>query len=337
MTLLLVEGFDHYNSDFYLEAKGWTQSSVYYTSSGRISGKCVYFPYSSPSPYVAYDWGGTNSTIYFGIAIKKAEGGVPTYLASIPLISFRDEANTNQIKIHVNSSNGLSVYKGDNTLIEENTSALFGVGAWNYLTGKITISATVGEVTLEFNGDQIINATSEDTKNGTDYVTKINLMAIFNGLDTYFDDLYIDNSQSHGNCHVNHFAPDSDSATHTDFERSSGSNDYEMVEDDVPDGDSTYIKSSTVGHISTFGITTGSLETVKGIQVNNLVKVAGAGNRKIKTIVRSNSTDYQSAESAGLPSTYKYEKAIWETDPDDSNPWTQTKLEAAEFGLEITT
>ncbi|GAF84556.1 unnamed protein product, partial [marine sediment metagenome] len=34
---------------------------------------------------------------------------------------------------------------------------------------------------------------------------------------------------------------------------------------------------------------------------------------------------------------YGYEQEIWELDPDDSGAWTQVKLEAAEFGLEITT
>jgi hypothetical protein len=38
-----------------------------------------------------------------------------------------------------------------------------------------------------------------------------------------------------------------------------------------------------------------------------------------------------------LTTSYTHNSVIWETDPDDSNAWTQTKLEAAEFGLEITT
>jgi len=37
-----------------------------------------------------------------------------------------------------------------------------------------------------------------------------------------------------------------------------------------------------------------------------------------------------------LPEDYKFEHDCWDTDPQDAAAWTQTKLEAAEFGLEIT-
>ena len=122
-----------------------------------------------------------------------------------------------------------------------------------------------------------------------------------------------------------------------DFTRSIGSNDYECVDETPSNEDTDYISSNTLNHKSIFGITTGALSTVKGIQVNNHVRVDDAGTRKIKAIARSNGADYQGTESEVITSDYLFESDIWELDPDDSGAWTQTKLEAAEFGLEITT
>jgi hypothetical protein len=71
--------------------------------------------------------------------------------------------------------------------------------------------------------------------------------------------------------------------------------------------------------------------------LNNFTRIDQAGTRKITPLIRSNSTDYQGTETDVITSEFKFESEIFETDPDDSNAWTQTKLEAAEFGLEITT
>jgi hypothetical protein len=109
------------------------------------------------------------------------------------------------------------------------------------------------------------------------------------------------------------------------------------VDDNPPNDDTDYIYSATVTNKSTFGITTGALGSVKGIQLNNRLKVDGLGTRLAKPVVRSNSVDYAGGVFNGITDSWLFYPRIYETDPDDSNPWTQTKLEAAEFGLQIDT
>jgi hypothetical protein len=111
----------------------------------------------------------------------------------------------------------------------------------------------------------------------------------------------------------------------------------ECVDETPSNEDTDYIYSDTLNHKQGFGITTGSLSTVKGIQLNNHCRLDQAGTRKITPLIRSNSTDYSGTETGAIPADYRFESEIFETDPDDSSAWTQTKLEAAEFGLEITT
>jgi hypothetical protein len=337
MALIYLEGFDNCTSA-QLSDKDW----VINTSFGGTGSS--YARFSGQGYRITHDFGKAifnigvdKSTIYLGIAIRKHTVSVPSSSSTEFIVGFYDENEVQQVRINVTPAYEIQVYKGDNTLLGTSDTFVFPNYAWCYLEAKVTISATVGEVTVNIDGDQVLNLTTKDTKNGTDYIRKIGLRAVFNGRETYFDDLYIDDAQFHGDCRVQTFMPDSDSATHTDFVRSTGSNDYECVYEAQSNEDTDYIESSTLNHKSTFGITTGTLPTVIGAKVSNHCKVSDAGTVKIKALCRSNGTTYQGTESSALSADYLFKSEIWEDDPDDSNPWDQTKLEAAEFGVEIST
>jgi hypothetical protein len=335
MTLLWIDGFDHCTNGGDVLDKNYDGNvgSQFGTAFGRFGSKGINFTSSSYS--ISKNFGVNKSTIYFGVAFKKIDTGVPVYNNTTPFITFKDESDVAQVKLYTNPNYGITAYKGDDTLLGSSSDGIVFNLRWHYIEAKVTISATVGEVTVKLDETQVLNLTSQDTKNGSDYVRKIRISQIFVN-DTAIDDLYIDDAQFHGNCRVRAFMPDAD-GNFADFTRSTGSNDYECVDETEPNDDTDYISSNTLNHKSIFGITTGVVGTVKGIQVNNYCRIDEAGTRKIKPIIRSNSTDYQGTETAAIAADYKFESEIWETDPDDSGAWDQTKLEAAEFGLEITT
>jgi hypothetical protein len=181
-----------------------------------------------------------------------------------------------------------------------------------------------------------LNLTSQDTKNGSDYIRQIWLSCVYSSKAVHFDDMYVDDAQFYGDCRVKTFVPDSISSTNNSFTASAGNKD-ECVDDIPSNEDTDYIYSSTLNHKQGFGITTGALGTVKAIQLNNHCRIDEVGDKKITPLIRSNGADYQGTETELITADYLFESEIWETDPDDSNPWDQTKLEAAEFGLEITT
>jgi hypothetical protein len=342
MTLLLIEGFDHFTSDAHLEDKGWDigLGGAFIdidSSHARFGGNGLQIINSAAANYVRKNIGVNKSTIYFGIAVKVDEATPIGYTASDnAMLTFLDESSVVQVEFFVNSAYGISAYQGDSTLLGSTSDQVVPLQKWCYLEGKITISATVGEVTLRINETQVLNLTSQDTKNGSDYIRYIQLASIYNDITTLFDDMYIDDAEFHGDCRVKTFLPDSVSTTNNSFTASAGNKD-ECVDDNPPTDDTDYIYSDTLNHKQGFGITTGSLGTVKGIQLNNFTKIDQAGTRKITPFIRSNGTDYDGTETAEITSDYKFEHECWDDDPDDSNPWTQTKLEAAEFGLEITT
>ncbi len=339
MALLFLEGFDHYSLDADLEARGWLSTGFHTisigsayrrgtTGMGLLTGNVYYFKRQLRINY---------TTIYAGFAFIQVEAGDATAHTSYPLFYVTDENNVIQIKLILTSTYEIKAYDGGNALLGTSASYVIpnDLVTWCYMEVKITISDTVGEVIVRINEVEVLNLTLQDTKYGTDYIRKVGYRGVYNRT-TYFDDLYIDDSQFHGNCQVRTFMPDSD-GTHSDFVRSTGSNDFECVDEIPPNVDTDYIKASVVGDKSTFGITTGVLGTVKAIQLSNHTRVINAGTRKIKPLIRSNGVDYNGEESeVAFQSAYQSIMGCWDTDPDDSAPWTQAKLEAAEFGLEIT-
>lgn len=339
MALIFIDGFDHYGeSGEQMIDKGYSiGSSSYYSlhTAGRFGyGQC--FSSSDNNGYAEKDLEVNKSTIFFGIAIQKSEQGTPQVSTNDPLLIFYDESSVVQVMLLVNAAYGINAYR-NTTLLGSSADAVFRDQYWQYLEVKCTISDTVGEVTVRINETQVLNLTSQDTKNGSDYIRSFLIRNVCYDMVTNFDDLYVDDSQFHGDCRIRTFVPDSISSTNNDFTASAGNKD-ECVDEVVSNEDTDYISSDTLNHKQTFGITTGVLGTVKAIQLNNHCRVDAGGDRKITPLIRSNSTNYSGTEIANnVPEDYKFESEIWELDPDDSAAWTQTKLEAAEFGLEITT
>jgi hypothetical protein len=339
MTLLFIDGFDHYgdSDETQCNDKGYVAGNVGYYDYpvGRFGyGNCWLSEDNDGIMRKNLDI--NKSTIYFGAAMKKAVGGI-TYSSSRPFLSFFDESLVEQVKIHANPTFGISVYDGTDSLLGSSADDVIRDGYWQYIEVKVIISATVGEVTIRINETQVLNLTSQDTKNGSDYIRYFLLRNIGTNRDVSWDDLYIDDAQFHGDVRIKTFVPDSISSTNNDFTASAGNKD-ECVDELPSNNDTDYISSDTLNHKQTFGITTGALGIVKAIQINNHVRVDAGGSRKITPLIRSNSTNYSGTETVNnTPEDYKFESEIWETDPDDSGAWDQTKLEAAEFGLEITT
>jgi hypothetical protein len=188
----------------------------------------------------------------------------------------------------------------------------------------------------------VLNLSGIDTYNTGDVdLARLYIRGIRSYKTTYYDDIWVDDAQFHGNCRIRTFYPDSD-GTYSQWIRNTGSNDFEMVDERPPDGDTTYIYSVTKGHKSSFGITTGAFnEPAKGMQMIHRLRTPDTGARRVKLFVRSGAADHFAPVSKVIsPSNVWYghnqlRNGLWLNDPADDNPWTQAKLEAAEFGVQL--
>jgi hypothetical protein len=249
------------------------------------------------------------------------------------VVAIQDKNGTSQVKVHLVGSD-IQVRKGDGTLLGT-AAGVWSDLTYHYLILKVYVHATAGTVELWFDGIKELDLTSQDTKNGTDYADKIYIGGIYSSLTTYMDDVWVTDGDVLGDCQVKSYRPDSDE-THNDFEPSIGSNNYAMVDETSVDDDSTYNDADQDGDKDSYGFTPSGPAQIVAVAVTNTVRKTGNTLARVKNLVRSGGSDYQSTAEKNLGSSYGVHHTIWEDDPGDSNPWTNTKIQAAEFGVEVT-
>jgi hypothetical protein len=111
---------------------------------------------------------------------------------------------------------------------------------------------------------------------------------------------------------------------------------YKLVNESNPDGDSSYIKDSTVGDISrfTFPAITGS--TIRTVMVWANAKKDDGGLRSIQASIKSGATVATSGTDVPLGGNYQYLPMQCPTDPNTGVAWTAAGVNAAEFGIKVT-
>ena len=120
-----------------------------------------------------------------------------------------------------------------------------------------------------------------------------------------------------------------------DFTPQSGSDNALMV-DDYNDDDTTYVGSSTVGHIDRYnlGNTTSGVTGIAAIQTTYLARKTDVDARTMRSLIKSGTTTTNAATET-LSASYQHFETIIEENPDTTSAWTKTTVDALEVGLEV--
>lgn len=247
--------------------------------------------------------------------------------------------NATGIHAHLNftSLGEIKVYSNwSSTPIGTSIPGIFSNYTWHYIELYVKCDPSAGEVRVWVDDTLRVEATGVDTVMGSN--TGMNygcFNAQANHWTVFAQDIYVSTTRL-GPCKVSAYDVDSDGA-HTDWAALGAGNHYAEVDDATPDGDSSYNEGDAVGEKDSYGVTAETLETVHALQVRSFVKRSeDISVGKFRHFVRQNGSDYDGSLVNVLSGAYDIYTEIWETDPDDSNPWTQTKIESAEYGLEVT-
>jgi hypothetical protein len=246
------------------------------------------------------------------------------------------DAGTAQCSLRLNPDGTISVYRSTNTTLTGGTSTLAIIaGAVNYIEWKVTISDSISANTcvVRVNGVEWVNVTAgqdvKATANST--VNQFRLSAASNS-NYDFDDVYVTDGTTFLGDSKGVVRRPTANGTTNQFTPSAGSN-YECVDDTAPDDDTTYNLSSTAGHIDlfTFPALSSTPNVIHGVKVGFAVRKDDAGEASVAAVCRSGGTNYFGSTVA-CGTTYTYVEHIWELNPATSTAWTQSSLEAAEFG-----
>lgn len=329
MTILRIESFDWTTDRDDLIRKGmyssnWSMNNV--IASGRFGdGNHLQTTYTSTGMNLP---AGDYDTICIGLAMLIGN-------FSAKQIHLQDGNGVTQVSLQIGSDGQIDAYGGTSSLLASSSVGVVNPYAWFFVELKVYVHDSAGTVEVRANGVEVINETGQDTKYGTDYIGRLLWSAEPGVQSVYCDDIYITDGEFLGDCRIRTFFPTSDE-TYSQFTPSEGSDNYAMVDDTNPDDDSTYIESATLNAKDSYGVTPVLPGVVKALQVTSMTKKTGTSKVITKNLIRSGGSDYNSTEEKSASASYECLLSIHEVDPDDSNPWTLSKVQNAEFGLQIT-
>jgi hypothetical protein len=342
MAILIMEGFEGYGSYTNLVNRWPCSSTISQTSfeTGRDGvGQCIDMDFGSAAIYFPFPGGQSAANIVIGFGYRRknniAAGDIVT--------AYAYDGNTEQIVLRCDASGDLFVDRGATNL--GSTTALgILLDTWYYIELVITFGdTTAGSIDLFVNGNNELSLSSIDTRQVTgENAGRLRLIGNGSG-GQLFDDFYVlddqgtDQTTRIGPCFIETVFPDADGTTNDFTAQGAGAN-YVEVDETTPDDDTTYNSSSTVNHKDLYGhaALTGNIGTVYAVMPRSCVATSQSGTRGVKVVARSSATEVDGAEKF-IDQTYVYVDNIYENDPNGGGAWTESSVNAAEFGIKITT
>lgn len=368
MSLILGDGFDHYPTSMLLNkwdgrfpdvtgGGGVIVSSTY----GRLSSQGVRI--AGGSPGLTKNLAAPNSAFGFlGTAMYVPSFAVDGFIREI--FSFYDPPTSGsaQIRVILENNGAISLRTGSygggySAPIDTTLPGVIVAGAWFYIEAKVKIHSTSGEVHIRVN-EQLVNWVGSGTTSysgntrraGTNnYFTTVGLGggdgSTVSGWGTaYFDDFYycndagsINNSYL-GDVQLQAIYPDG-AGNSTQWAPNTGNN-WAAVDETSPDDDTTYIQSSTVGHLDMFTMQniSATAAQVKGLLINNRIMKDDATARQYSSMVKDVSSGGVNTAVATRTTpygSYTNQQDVSEVSPATSTYWTVAQVNAMEAGIKV--
>lgn len=338
MTLLFVDGFDHYASADLTKKYNVSNSATISSSGGRRSGGGYV---GGKYHYTSKVFSSSSASTVFGFAVKLVSDSSTTGMVSIL------EGSTVHLTLSfaATTSGKIRITRGDSggTLLNTSTATL-SIGVWYYIEFKSTIHDTTGSYELRINGASDVSGSSVDTRNGgtSGVIDTIQLGSFATiGTPASYDDLYFCNQSGAtnnnflGDCRVDTLLPTGD-GNYLQFTPSTGTTHYTLVDESTPNT-TDYVSDANAGDRDSYtfpDLTALTSQTVYGIQINAAALKSDTGTRSIGTMSRLSGTD-KDGTGVALGTGQSYISEIQETDP-ASAAWTEANINAAEFGVKVT-
>ncbi len=340
MALLLIEGFDQYGSVAESARGGWSGT----VGIQRLTGASTRFNQGVCFECTANNFNLQHSIpasvdVTVGVAVNMADGMIDAE------IIYLKNGGITHLVLATTTAGELRLLRGSGGTQLAITSGLGLLATvWFYVEINCRIDNS-GDYDVHVDGSQVFSDTAVDTQNGGSAVVD-NIQLVGNvTADPRYDDIYVlddtgsDNVGILGDCRVETVFPDAD-GNENDFTRvGGGTNNFEAVDDGLtPDDDSTYNHSATATDRELYGFAAlaGDVGTVFAVDAKMLVRKEEAGFREVRVIGRSNVTEVESADFT-LGVNYGFKNHIFENDPNGGIDWTETSVNAAQFGIDLQT
>lgn len=344
MALLWLEGFETYGAssgsaptniatDY--TVNGSTTNTILFT--GRVGNLGLKINNAVGGSSIAPPTFGNVASWVIGFGFRPGDNLVDTRICSWY------DGSTEQFTLRMTSGGELEVYRGSSSLLAASSGAVgLATNSWCYIEIKLTIGNS-GSYDVHLNGVSVLADATEDTQQTSNaYAQTIRFWGVFNatiGNRTAFDDIYIADQTAGevddfvGQHKVVTFFPSS-AGNDTDFTPSAGNN-WECVDDNPYDGDTSYVESGTSGHRDTYNFTDATLTDILGVQMSVIARETDASPFSLKLVCESDGTADDGSGVAIGSTSYVNRRRVLEHDPDTSAAWGTVALNSAVFGIEV--
>jgi hypothetical protein len=263
---------------------------------------------------------------------------------------FRDVSNNLVLAIRVTTTGALEAYRdvnfttGVGTLIGATTGPVLSAGSWRHIETKAVHSTTVGTVTIRVEGVEVMALTGVNTGAASYAQVAVGTSA---GLVTvafsqmmkdivFWDGNGSQNNDFLGPCGVYWRQPDADVSS--GWARTSGTTDYELV-DESPPADAGYIYADDTLPAASIMDIAGlppDVIAIRGIiSVQRAMKSDG-GDGNLQVILSPNGTDWDTGADNAVSTAFTYYYDVSEVSPATAAAWTPVEFDSLEIRLNRT-
>jgi hypothetical protein len=341
-----ADSFDHYN----------TATEMYETVSGTVTYGSAYRRFGPPAglpgqgiylvgAYVRKNMLSNQATLIAKVACQPQTASASPGAA---ILSFLDNGSANQVAIVLTPAGAIAVYSGwqhvgGNILVGSTGSGAIAPGQYVSVEAEVTINASAGAVTVWVNGIQVLAITGANTQFTSDAYA--NQVQLGDGLlSWYMDDFRVwDNTGSTQNAAAGASNQDSRLVTKmpsgagidTEWTPNGAAANWQCVDDNPPDGDTTYVSAAYSGSgpdpidaytMPSAGFTAAPLMVVS----RSYVRKDDGATRTIEIGVAQSGGSAGVAGSFTVGSTYAFITACIPEDPATTAPWTAAGADSAQ-------
>jgi hypothetical protein len=361
VSIKFMEGFDNYEDDAALQAAMINCSTLELSADTPFNvGKSAKKPSTAPNNYPLVGWS------YQTLGVSTGSSGKIHVAYRLKIDPVENINDTVSLFAEVASASPSCFQIG-----ARDNGAYLGV-AWNPTTKK-TIAYergnTVGSSTVDVelkdgnwhtielsfyrndSGDVklwIDNALVLDLADVDIYVGPVLFFALLDGTegeDTYIDSLVVgtvddvsDRLTDDASFDVRNLYVSNDDGTN-EWTPSTGTDHYAMVDENIADGDTTYLESSGADQEEVFGISVGSdINDVIALEYGVTYKGAssGAACRPMEVFAQSGASEDNFSIGSIIGGNYTTVTKFLDTDPDGGGALTKTAVAAMKFGFRTT-
>lgn len=341
MALLWIEGFDAFGvTDSAAASPTGIIGRKYSVATeascqvrpGRFGGHSLLFTNGNslyPPPPLT-----TEDTVVFGCSTYGMTGPLSSGLVGLY------DGTTQGINIGFVNSTTMYINRGGTTL--ETFTVPNMALTWHFVELKVKCNGVSGTYEVRIDGVNVASDTGLNTQAGANaYHTTFRLQTTWGGgYASCYDDLYFLDSSGSVNTDflgvrkVTTLFP-TDVGSDNDWTGSAEVDHYTLVDENPCDDDTTYVESSTSTdkELWTFDTLT-DVGIVSGIQVNTDCRETDATPFSIKTVVKTLSESDDAGQVVGT-SSYTTRRRLLETDPYDSEAWSASRINDAQFGIKV--